>query len=149
MRTALTRWNPSSDLVRDRFSRLFEDAFNDMLRPFEAEDVSNRAWAPSVDIRETGEEVTLFVDLPGMKKEDVNITLENNVLTISGERSFDREESNENYHRIERSFGTFARSFTLNHNVQTDQVEANFEDGVLVVSLPKQEEAKPRRISIK
>ena len=149
MRTALTRWNPGSDLVRDRFSRLFEDAFNDMLRPFEAEDVSNRSWAPAVDIRETDEEVTLFVDLPGMKKEDVNVTLENNVLTISGERKFEREDTNDNYHRIERSFGSFTRSFTLNQNVQTDRVEANFKDGVLLVSLPKQEQAKPRRISIK
>lgn len=149
MRTALTRWNPRSDLVRDRFSRMFEDAFNDMLRPFEAEEVSERRWAPSVDIRENDDQVTLFVDLPGMKKEDVNLTLENNVLTISGERKFEEEHSNENYHRIERSYGQFTRSFTLNQNVRMDEVEANFEDGVLVVNLPKEEEAKPRRISIK
>ena len=149
MRTALTRWNPSSDLVRDRFSRLFEDAFNDMLRPYEAEQVSNRAWAPAVDIRETDDEVTLFVDLPGMKKDDVDLTLENNLLTISGERKFESEETNDSYHRIERSYGSFTRSFTLNQNVQTDKVEANFKDGVLIVTLPKQEQAKPRRISIK
>jgi HSP20 family protein len=149
MRTALTRWAPSSDLVRDRFSRLFEDAFNDMLRPFEAEGVSDRAWAPAVDIRETDDDVTLLVDLPGMKKEDVDVTLENNVLTVSGERKFDREESNDNYHRIERSYGSFTRSFTLNQNVHTDKVDANFKDGVLTISLPKEEQAKPRRISIK
>jgi HSP20 family protein len=149
MRTALTRWAPSSDLVRDRFSRLFEGAFNDMLRPFEAEGVSDRAWAPAVDIRETDDDVTLLVDLPGMKKEDVDVTLENNVLTVSGERKFDREESNDNYHRIERSYGSFTRSFTLNQNVHTDKVDANFKDGVLTISLPKEEQAKPRRISIK
>ncbi|HVS03382.1 MAG TPA: Hsp20/alpha crystallin family protein [Thermoanaerobaculia bacterium] len=150
MRSALTRWTPTGDLVRDRFGRLFEDAFNDMLRPLgEAEGVASRAWLPSVDIRETDEALTLLVDLPGMKKEDVNLTLENNVLTLNGERKFADEKKNENYHRIERAYGSFTRSFTLPQNVQPERVEANFHDGVLEIMLPKAEESKPRRISIK
>lgn len=151
MRTALTRWTPAGDLVRDRFSRLFEDAFNDMLRPYgaDAEGVSNRTWIPAVDIRETEDSLKLLVDLPGLQKEDVNITLENNVLTIAGERKLENEQRNDTYHRLERSYGAFTRSFTLAPTVQSDRVDAAFHDGVLEITLPKVEESKPRRISIK
>jgi HSP20 family protein len=150
MRTALTRWTPTGDLVRDRFGRLFEDAFNDMLRPYgEGNTTPNRTWVPPVDIRETENELTLSLDLPGLRKEDVNITLENSVLTITGERRFDADHKNDTYHRLERAFGTFTRSFTLGSTVQTDKVEADFLDGVLTVKLPKVEASKPRRIAIK
>jgi HSP20 family protein len=151
MRTAITRWTPAGDLVRDRFGRIFEEAFNDMLRPFgaEGETVSSRTWIPRVDIREGADGLTLLVDLPGLGKDDVNITLENNVLTIAGERKFDGEEKdNLSYHRLERPFGSFSRSFTVGPTVKSDKVEATFENGVLKVHLPKQEEAKPRRIAI-
>jgi HSP20 family protein len=150
MRTALTRWTPAGDLARDRFSRMFEQAFNEMLRPLgEAEGVAARSWVPAVDIREDADGLTLLMDLPGLGKEDVTITLENNVLTISGERKFEAEETkNENYHRLERHYGAFSRSFNLAPTVSTDKVEAAFRDGVLSVHLPKQEESKPRRIAI-
>ena len=151
MRHALARWTPAGDLVRDRFGRIFEDAFNDMLRPFgpDAEAVSNRTWIPRVDIRESGDGLTLLMDLPGLGKDDVNITLENSVLTIAGERKFVADEKeNESYHRLERQYGAFSRSFTLASTVRTDKVEATFENGVLTVRLPKQEESKPRRITI-
>ena len=151
MRHAIARWTPTGDVVRDRFGRLFEDAFNDMLRPYGAdpEGVSNRTWIPRVDIRESAEGLTLLMDLPGLGKEDVAITLENNVLTVSGERKFEADEkANETYHRLERQYGAFTRSFTLGPTVRTDKVEATFQDGVLTVQLPKQEESKPRRISI-
>ena len=151
MRHAIARWTPTGDVVRDRFGRLFEDAFNDMLRPYGAdpEGVSNRTWIPRVDIRESAEGLTLLMDLPGLGKEDVAITLENNVLTVSGERKFEADEkANETYHRLERAYGAFTRSFTLGPTVRTDKVEATFKDGVLTVLLPKQEESKPRRISI-
>lgn len=150
MRTALTRWTPTGDLVRDRFSRLFEDAFNDMLRPFagEGENLASRSWMPPVDIRETAEGLTLHIDLPGLRKEDVNITLENNVLTVSGERRFEGDQKNDTFHRLERSYGAFTRSFTLAPTVATDKVQANFQDGVLTLSLPKAEESKPRKIAI-
>lgn len=151
MRTAIARWNPAGDLVRDRFGRIFEEAFNDMLRPYaaEGETVASRAWIPRVDIREGADGLTLLVDLPGLGKDDVNMTLENSVLTIAGERKFEGDETqNENYHRLERPYGAFSRSFTLAPTVKSDKVEASFENGVLKVHLPKQEEAKPRRISI-
>jgi len=151
MRHAIARWTPTGDLVRDRFGRLFEDAFNDMLRPYAAdpEAISGRSWIPRVDIRENADRLTLQVDLPGLGKDDVNITLENNVLTIAGERKFVADEkANEGYHRLERAYGAFSRSFTLAPTVHTDKVEATFQDGVLTIQLPKQEESKPRRIAI-
>ena len=151
MRHAIARWTPTGDVVRDRFGRLFEDAFNDMLRPFgtDAEAVSTRTWIPRVDIRENADGLTLLMDVPGLGKDDLNITLENNVLTIAGERKFETDEkANESYHRLERQYGPFSRSFTLAPTVRTDKVEASFKDGVLSVHLPKQEESKPRRISI-
>ena len=151
MRTALTRWAPTGDIVRDRFSRLFEDSFNEMLRPYgaEAEGVSNRTWIPPVDIRETADSLKLVMDLPGLRKEDVNITLENHVLSVSGERKLENEQRNDTFHRLERSYGSFTRSFTLAPTVATDRVDASFHDGVLEITLPKAEESKPRRISIK
>jgi HSP20 family protein len=150
MRTALTRWTPAGEIARDRFSRMWEEAFNEMLRPYgEAEGVAARAWTPAVDIREDADGLSLVVDLPGLGKDDVSITLENNVLTIAGERKFVADEKkNESYHRLERHYGAFSRSFTLAPTVRTDKVEATFRDGVLTVHLPKQEESKPRRITI-
>lgn len=151
MRHAIARWTPTGDVVRDRFGRLFEEAFNDMLRPFgsDPEGVSNRTWIPRVDIREGADGLTLLMDLPGLGKEDVHITLENNVLTIAGERKLEADQkADETYHRLERQYGAFTRSFTLGPTVRTDKVEASFEAGVLTVQLPKQEESKPRRISI-
>ena len=149
MRT-LTRWTPAPDLVRDRFGRLFDEAFSDMLRPLaQTEDNPTRTWAPPVDIRESEEAVMLALDLPGLSKEDVNITLENSVLTISGERRFEADQKNETIHRLERAYGAFTRSFTLGPTVQSDNVEANFHDGVLLIKVPKAEASKPRRIAIK
>ena len=151
MRNAIARWTPTGDVVRDRFGRLFEDAFNDMLRPYDAnaENVANRSWLPPVDIRESEESLRLMIDLPGLRKEDVAITLENNVLTVAGERKLDNEQRNDVFHRLERAYGVFSRSFTLAPTVQSDRVEASFENGVLVITLPKVEESKPRRIAIK
>lgn len=149
MRT-LTRWTPAPDLVRDRFGRLFDEAFSDMLRPLTESDANpSRTWAPPVDIRESEEALVLALDLPGLRKEDVNITLENNVLTISGERRFEADQKNETIHRLERAYGAFTRSFTLGPTVQSDNVEANFLDGVLLIKVPKAEASKPRRIAIK
>ena len=149
MRT-LTRWTPAPDLVRDRFGRLFDEAFSDMLRPLAQADANpNRTWAPPVDIRESEEALVLALDLPGLRKEDVNITLENNVLTISGDRPFEADQKNETIHRLERAYGAFTRSFTLGPTVQSDNVEANFQDGVLLIKVPKAEASKPRRIAIK
>jgi HSP20 family protein len=148
MRTALTRWTPAADLVH--FGRLFDEAFSDMLRPLgQAEGAAQRSWVPPVDIRETENHVVLALDLPGLRKEDVNVTLENSVLTIAGERRFESDQKNETLHRLERAYGAFTRSFTLGSQVQADGLEATFQDGVLTVQVPKAEASKPRRIAIK
>jgi len=146
---ALTRWTASPDLYRSPFDRLFNQAFNEFLSPIATEEVSNRRFLPAVDIRETSDGLTLSAELPGINREDVHISVENSVLTISGERKFEKDTKEENYHRIERSYGTFSRSFTLPSNVKTDQVAASFKDGVLTIALPKADEAKPRKIEIK
>ncbi len=149
MTRGIIRWAPGTDPVRDRLSRLFEHAFGDVYGgPQESEDVSSRSWMPAVDIAESEDALTLYAELPGLTKEDVEITLEDNVLTIKGERQFDQERTKENFHRIERAYGAFHRSFHLPSNVRSDKVEARFENGVLRIDVPKQEEAKPRKIEI-
>ena len=105
-------------------------------------------WLPAVDIREDGDQFVFTAELPGMTREEVDITIEEKVLTISGERTFDSAEENKNYHRIERSFGTFSRSFSLPHDVDQEKVVAQFDNGLLSITLPKSEETKPRKIEI-
>lgn len=147
--TSLIRWDPRSDVLRTRMGRFFDDAFNDFLAPLAGrEETRTGAWMPAVDIRETADSLLFHAELPGMKKEDVELTLENNTLTLKGERKFERDEERENYHRIERGYGTFTRTFALPANVQTDDVKASFDNGVLTIELPKVEEAKPRRVQI-
>jgi len=132
-----------------RFGRLFEQAFNDFVAPLEGEEVATGSWSPAVDIRETEEALTLFAEIPGIAKDDVHLSIENGRLTLSGERKFEKDTKEENYHRIERTYGSFTRSFSLPKNVDTTQAKATFKDGVLTVELPKSEEAKPRQIEIK
>ena len=146
---ALTRWTAANEVFRTPFDRLFHQAFNEFLAPAEAEQVSNRRFLPAADIRETTEALTLHVELPGLTKDDVQITLENNILTLSGERKLEKDVKEESYHRMERSYGTFIRTFALPNNLQTEKVEAIFKDGVLNISLPKAEETKPRKIEIR
>ena len=150
MTTGLIRWNPETDLLRHRMDRLFNQMLGDVWgAPVANEELSTRRWSPVVDIRETDDALVLTAELPGLTKQDVNITLENNVLTLAGERSFEKESKGETFHRIERSYGAFSRSFTLPANVKTEKVEALFGDGLLQVTLPKVEESKPRKIEIK
>ena len=106
-------------------------------------------WNPSVDIFENKDQIVLEAELPGLKPEDVNISIENYVLTIHGERRFEKKDESDNFHRVERSYGSFTRSFTLPPTVSTENVEANFDNGILRLALAKREEAKPRRIEIK
>ncbi|HXU30501.1 MAG TPA: Hsp20/alpha crystallin family protein [Thermoanaerobaculia bacterium] len=148
MQRSLSRWVPA-DLARTRFNRVLEDAFGDLFSPVvRGEEVSNRNWLPAVDVAETPDGLSLYAELPGLTREDVDITLENNVLTVRGERKFEKDVKEENFHRIERSYGAFSRSFTLPTNVKSDAVEATFKDGVLTVRIPKAEEAKSRKIAI-
>jgi HSP20 family protein len=146
--TSLIRWE-RPDLLRSRMSRIFDQTFNDFLAPLAgSEETRTGAWVPAVDIRETSESLIFSAELPGLTKDDIELTLENNVLTLKGERKFERDEERESYHRIERGYGTFTRTFALPSNIRTDDVKASFENGMLHIELPKADEAKPRRVQI-
>lgn len=148
---AIVRWEPFRDLVsiQERMNRLFDDAFRGNPRASsEDEWALGGTWAPSVDIFEQDGNIVLKAELPGMDAKDVEIHVENNVLTLRGERKLDNEVKRESYHRVERSYGSFARSFTLPNVVDTERIKADYKDGVLRVTLPKKEEAKPKQISI-
>lgn len=143
---AIIRWDPFGDFVtlRDRMNRLFED----MSGSKEEKDLMTRAWAPSVDIYENENEVVLCAEIPGVEEKDVEIKVEDNNLIIKGERKFEKEAKEENYHRIERSYGSFFRSFALPSYIDQDKIEAEHENGVLRVRMPKKAELKPRTVKI-
>jgi HSP20 family protein len=144
---AIVRFDPFRDLasMQDRINRIFGEAYlhND-------DDVLNRGdWRPPVDIYENEKhEIVLRAELPGLKKEDLDIRVENNTLTLRGERKRDTQVKQESYHRVERVYGGFTRSFSLPNTVNTEKVEAAFADGVLTVTLPMRDEAKPRTIQV-
>ncbi len=141
----VTHWNPAvAYLNREPFSRLFDTFFGDL----PSEDVASRSWVPPVDVQETEDGYKLQAELPGLTKDDVQITLENNVLRLSGERKLEKDVQKEGYHRIERTYGSFARSFALPHQVNGEGVQAAFENGVLTITVPKAETAKSRKIAI-
>jgi HSP20 family protein len=142
----MSRWNPATAayVTREPFSRLLDTFFNDL----QGEEVSNRSWVPPVDIQETAEGYRLLAELPGLTREDINITLENNVLRLSGERKFEKDVKKESYHRVERTYGAFSRAFALPQQVNAESVQAAFENGVLTILVPKAEQAKPRKIEI-
>ena len=146
MFNTMTRWTPAT-LSRDPFFRMFDSLLNNQdLLP--SEEVSNRTWMPPVDIQETADSYRLTAELPGLTREDINLTLENNVLRLTGERKFEKDAKKEGYHRIERTYGAFSRAFTLPSQVSHDKVEAAFENGLLTITVPKAEQAKPRKIAI-
>jgi HSP20 family protein len=151
MKMAIVRWEPFRDMVtiQDRMNRLFDEAFRGASRPAgNEEDYALGAWTPVVDIFEQEGNIVLKAELPGVDPKDVDVRVENNVLTLRGERKLDAEVKKESYHRVERSYGGFARSFTLPTGVDTEKIKAEYKDGVLRVTLPKREEAKPKQISI-
>jgi HSP20 family protein len=141
----LTRWSPVGDLAAleiDRLNRMFEAAFGD-------EPLARATWNPPVDIFETTEkDVVLKIELPEMKRDDIKVSFENNVLTIEGERQFRNEDAREQYHRVERGYGAFRRSFTMPATVDATRVTANYQDGVLTITLPRREESRPRQIQV-
>jgi HSP20 family protein len=141
----VTRWNPTvAYLNREPLSRFFENFLNEA----QGEEVSNRGWVPPVDIQETTDGYRLQAELPGLTKEDINITLENNVLRLSGERKLEKDVRKESFQRIERTYGAFSRAFALPQQVNSAGVQAAFENGVLTINVPKAEQAKPRKIEI-
>jgi HSP20 family protein len=124
--------------------RLFQDTVNRLM----SDQAATRPWAPLVDIFETDNELVLKADVPGVELKDIDIQLENDTLTIKGERKFEKEEKNKGFHRLERSYGTFTRYFTLPDTVEGENVKADFQHGVLTVTLPKKEVAKPKAIKV-
>jgi HSP20 family protein len=140
----LRTWDPF--FFETPFNRFFE-GFN-RLAPF-GEEFPLTKWTPSCDVYETTKEIVIKAELPGLKREDVNVSVENNVLTIFGERKFEEETKKENYHRVERTYGEFMRSFTLPQFVDPARINAEFKEGVLMLTLPKREEAKPKQIEVK
>ena len=148
---AIVRWEPFRDLVsiQGRMNRLFDEAFRGATRPSgDEEEWSLGSWAPAVDIFEQDGNIVLKAELPGVDPKDVDVRVENNVLTLRGERKLDNEVQKESYHRVERAYGSFSRSFTLPNVVDTEKIKADFKDGMLKLVLPKKEEAKPKQISI-
>ena len=145
----LVRWNPSRELeeMSDRLNQIFNRQSLPQANAKETMVVAD--WAPSVDISETDGEYQIKAEIPDVKKEDVKVTLEDGVLTIQGERKHEKEEKGKKYHRIERSYGSFVRSFTLPDLVDEEKVKAEFKDGVLNLQLPKSEKANPKAIEVK
>jgi HSP20 family protein len=144
----ITKWDPFKDLVtlQDRMNRLFEDS----LRGVRDSDggLTGTAWSPAVDIYETDNEVVLKAELPGVDQKGIDIHVENNTLTLRGERKLEKETKQENYYRIERAYGSFLRSFTLPGTIDQERIHADYKDGVLTVQMPKREETKPKQIKV-
>lgn len=149
MNNTLTRWNPLREL--EDFQNRLVNAFNPASahRGNGKESLALAEWMPLVDIAEDDKEYLITVELPEVNKEDVKVTLENGVLTVTGERKFEKEENNKKWHRVERSYGSFARSFALPDDGDPAKVNAEFKDGILKVSVAKSEEARPKQIQVK
>jgi HSP20 family protein len=145
---SIVRYDPFRDLrtLQEEVNRLFS---TNLTRAFgDDESIGRGAWSPSVDIFENKDQIVLEAELPGMKQEDFDLSIENNVITLRGERRFEKTQETDNYHRVERSYGSFTRSFTLPPTVSGEGATAEYNNGVLRVTLPKREEAKPRRIEV-
>lgn len=144
----IVRYDPFRDLrsLQDEVNRLFT---SNLTRSFDDEGIARGAWSPSVDIYENKDHIVLEAELPGMNREDFDLSVENNVITLRGERHFEKKDDSDNYHRVERAYGSFTRSFTLPQTVSAEGANAEYRNGVLRVTLPKREEAKARRIEVK
>src|SRR5579864_4998379 len=143
--TVLTRWDPFREFstLQDRMNRLFRDSYGDR-----EEALTTSTFAPPVDVYEDEHNVTLKIEVPGIEEKDIDVRVENNTLTVHGERKIEKEEKEENYRRVERQYGSFTRTFTLPQSVDTENVAANYDKGVLKITLPKKAEAKPKQIKV-
>ncbi|HEU4714213.1 MAG TPA: Hsp20/alpha crystallin family protein [Pyrinomonadaceae bacterium] len=144
---SIVRYDPFRDLrtLQEEVNRLFS---TNLTRAFGDEGIGRGAWAPSVDIYENKDQIVLEAELPGMKQDEFDLSIENNVITLRGERKFEKADETDNYHRVERSYGSFTRSFTLPQTVSAEGATAEYNNGVLRVTLPKREETKARRIQV-
>ncbi len=145
--TVLTRWEPFREFatLQDRINRVFRDSYSGADRD---ESLTTSSFAPAVDVYEDEHKVTLKIEVPGIDEKDIDVRVENNTLTVQGERKIEKEEKEENYRRVERQYGSFTRTFTLPQTVDTENVSANYDKGVLNVTLPKRAEAKPKQIKV-
>ena len=143
--SAITRRDPFLNLSnwQDQVNRIFEATF-----PGRSEGSTLTAWAPAVDIYETENELVMKADLPDINEKDLDVRVENNMLTIRGERKFEQKVKEENYLRIERTYGSFSRSFSLPNTVSTETIKAEYKNGVLTVEMPKRAESKPKQVKI-
>jgi len=141
-------WDPAKELstLQNRMNRFFGEAFGPPMYP--AEQASPGAWTPAVDIFETDNEIVLDVDLPGVARDQVHVEVNDGILHLRGERKFEKEVKEENFHRVERAYGTFQRSFTLPDSVDPEKVSAELKSGVLQVRLGKREQAIPKQIQV-
>jgi HSP20 family protein len=145
MRAALTHFHPFRGVstLQDQINRLFDGTFDRS-----PEEGNLTTWAPAVDIFETEHNLVVKADLPDVKPEELDIRVENNILTICGERKFEKKVNENNYLRVERSYGSFSRSFSLSNTMNTESIQAEYKNGVLTLNIPKREEAKPKQIKV-
>jgi HSP20 family protein len=153
--TALTRWNPFAptrwepfrelSTLEERLNRMFGENFGNL---YGGQELTAGAFVPPVDVYEDEKSIRLKMEVPGIEEKDININLEDNLLTVKGERKMESETKEENYHRIERSYGSFSRSFTLPNTVNPEDVKAGYAKGVLTISLGKRAEARPKQIKV-
>jgi HSP20 family protein len=144
---AIIRWDPFRDMVtlREKMNRLFEDVFTGQS---ESKELAASSWAPAVDIFETENDLVMTAEVPGIDEKDIEIKIEDNTLILKGARKFEKETKEENYHRIERSYGSFYRAFTLPNSIDPEKIQAEHENGVLKITMPKRTELKPRKVKI-
>lgn len=145
MKATLNRWEPfrGASTLQEQVNRLFGSALERS-----AEESNLTSWAPAVDIYETEHELVVKADVPEVDPKDLDICVENNILTIRGERKFEKKVNEENYLRVERAYGTFSRSFSLANTVNSEAIKADYQNGVLTLTIPKREEAKPKQIKV-
>src|SRR6201982_1050949 len=143
--TVLTRWDPFREFstLQDRMNRLFRDSYGER-----EEALTTSTFAPAVDVYEDEHNVTLKIEVPGIDEKDIDVQIENNTLTVHGERKIEKEEKEENYRRVERQYGSFTRTFTLPSTVDSEKIQADYDKGILKIVLPKKAEAKPKSIKV-
>src|SRR5258708_891007 len=144
--TVVTRWDPFREFstLQDRMNRLFRDSYTDG----RDEALTTSTFAPPVDVYEDEHNITLKIEVPGIDEKDIDVQIENNTLTVNGERKFEKEEKEENYRRVERQYGSFTRSFTLPSTVDPEHVQAHYDKGIPKIQLAKKAEAKPKQIKV-
>ena len=145
--TVLTRWEPFREFatLQDRINRVFRDSYSGAAQD---EALTTSSFAPAVDVYEDEHKVSLKIEVPGIDEKDIDVRVENNTLTVHGERKIEKEEKEENYRRVERQYGSFTRTFSLPTTVDAEKVQASYDKGILKISLPKKAEAKPKQIKI-